>query len=142
MFTSSYQLFSFFFCTFPRATYIFDIPKKLRHGVICSCASQLLNGKVVRKFQQQQPGKSDIPPTPRPHQYPLSVPNSSYRLIFVKIRTKDGHFLGKVQKMLGRGLGCYKPLVTKIPPYMVHKLYSERELSIKLLLGEKKTTYI
>ena len=28
-------------------------------------------------------------------------------------------------------------LVTKIPPHMVQNLYSERELSIKLLLGEK-----
>ena len=40
--------------------------------------------------------------------------------------------------IVGEGaLGCYQPLVTKIPPYMVQNLYSERELSIKLLLGEK-----
>ena len=29
------------------------------------------------------------------------------------------------------------PPVTKIPPHMVQNLYSERELSIKLLLGNK-----
>ena len=35
------------------------------------------------------------------------------------------------------GLGCYQPLVTKIQPCMVQNLYSERDLFIKLLLGEK-----
>ena len=36
------------------------------------------------------------------------------------------------------GVGANSPLlVTKIPPHMVQNLYSERELSIKLLLGEK-----
>ena len=47
---------------------------------------------------------------------------------------------GKGSKKVGEGgLGCYQPLVTKIPPYMVQNLYSERELSIKPLLEKKKT---
>ena len=46
----------------------------------------------------------------------------------------EGKGLKKVRE---GGLGCYQPLVAKIPPYMVQNLYSERELSIKLLLGEK-----
>ena len=39
---------------------------------------------------------------------------------------------------LGGGWGCQQPLVTKLPPHMVQNLYSERELSIKLLLGKKR----
>ena len=35
------------------------------------------------------------------------------------------------------GGGAIQPPVTKIPPHMVQNLYSERELSIKLLLGGK-----
>ena len=37
-------------------------------------------------------------------------------------------------------MGCYQPLVTKIPPYMVQNLYSERELSIKLCIVGRKNS--
>ena len=46
---------------------------------------------------------------------------------------------GKGSEIVGEGgLGCNQALVTKIPPYMVQNVYSERELSIKLLFAEKK----
>ena len=66
-----------------------------------------------------------------------------------KIRALYGRFFTNARKYrrvpiytgdmgtLGGWLGCQQPLVTKIPPHMVQNLYSERELSIKLLLGEK-----
>ena len=51
---------------------------------------------------QHQPGRADIPPPPRPHQHPLSVPNSSYGLIFVK---NMGTFWAKIRRYTAENTG-------------------------------------
>ena len=75
----------------------------------------------------------EVVPFPMPYLISLKVP------AFLQYSTcwDQGYRCLMKGKNQGGGLGCIQPLVTKIPPFMVQNLYSERDLFIKLLLGEK-----
>ena len=97
--------------------------------------------KTQKKTWYIVPCLPEVVPFPMPYLISLKVPafsqystcwDTGYRCLMEGKKIREG------------GLGCYQPLVTKIPPYMVQNLYSERDLFIKLLLGEKnkkKLTY-